>query len=434
VSRLLLVAGALSGAVAGGLASRLGGGSAVLVGLLVGVIGAAVVGILQRRRLNAITDAVSGWASASPREPVPVTPDTDWHRLGRALNALGTEYDRVRELAAREPTARRDLVASLAAPALLFSDAGNLVAANQAAHELFQIPPSGSTAAIQTLGSAVLAAAVTEASSGRGTRQAAAEVGDRQVIVSVSPLGDEVLVIATDRTEERRVDEVRRNFVVNASHELKTPVTAIKTLTEALAIAVDEHPDKVAPLVARLAGEADRLTNLVGDLLDLRRVEDTGPIERTGVDLRALVDDVRAQLAAEAADHQVDVTVSGAVEAVVAGNRDDLGLAFRNLVSNAIRYNRPGGRVTVDLVIDADGGSLVTVEDTGIGIPRQDLPRIFERFYRVEEARSRQTGGTGLGLSIVRHIVERHGGSIGVDSLLGQGTTFTVWLPKAPKT
>lgn len=436
MSPRLLLTGAVVGALAGGGASRLGVGGGIVVGIVLGTVASALFGAVKRRRLDALAGRVSSWVDDDPSAPRPAIPpdrDPDWHRLGRALNALGSDYERVRELAAREPRGRRQLVESLAGPALLFGADGTLVAHNAAADALFQIAPTGSMSAVQVLGSAVIAAAVNEVVTGDGTRQVTAEVGDRYVTAAVSRLDDEVLVIAADRTEERRVEEVRRNFVVNASHELKTPVTAIQALIEALEVTAGRRPDEVAPLVQRLGGEAGRLANLVNDLLDLRRLEETGPIDRTDVDLRGLADDVADDLADTAAERHVGVAVTGAGRAVVAGNRDDLGLALRNLVSNAIRYNRRGGRVSIEVVDDVDGGCLVTVADTGIGIPRSDLSRIFERFYRVEAARSRQTGGTGLGLSIVRHVVERHGGSISVDSLLGQGTTFAVWLPKTPQ-
>ena len=436
MSPRLLLAGAVAGALAGGGASRLGLTGGIVLGIVVGAVAAGLIGLMQRRRLDALAGRVSSWittAPATPRPPVPPARDPHWHRLGRSLNALGSDYERVRELAAREPVGRRRLVESLAGPALLFDADGTLVAHNAAADALFQIAPTGSMSAVQVLGSAVIAAAVHDVVAGDGIRQVTAEVGDRYVTAAVSRLDDEVLVIAADRTEERRVEEVRRNFVVNASHELKTPVAAIQALIEALEVTAGRRPDDVAPLVQRLGGEAGRLANLVNDLLDLRRLEETGPIDRIEVDLRRLADDVAGDLADTAAERHVDVVVTGAGRAVVAGNREDLGLALRNLVSNAIRYNRRGGHVSIEVADDVDGGCRLTVADTGIGIPRSDLPRIFERFYRVEAARSRQTGGTGLGLSIVRHVVERHGGSISVDSLLGQGTTFVVWLPKTPQ-
>jgi signal transduction histidine kinase len=250
VNRLLLVGGVVVGAMLGGLATRLTVIGGILFGAAVGLVGAVAIGLVQRRRLDAIAGAVSDWVDdpQADRRPIPAFRGPDWHRLGRTVNTLGVDYRRLRALAAREPTAHREFVASLTPPALLFAADGTLSGSNAAAYELFQIPRTGPSSPIQVLGNAVLAAAVTETLADHAARQVTAEVADRYVMVSVSSLGDGVLVIATDRTEERRVDEVRRNFVVNASHELKTPVTSIQTLVEALAVASGQQSDRVPAL------------------------------------------------------------------------------------------------------------------------------------------------------------------------------------------
>ena len=227
------------------------------------------------------------------------------------------------------------------------------------------------------------------------------------------------------------VDELRRNFVVNASHELKTPVTSIQTLTDALDIALDRNPRKARELVARLGEESERLTRLVHDLLDLRKLEDRGPLELGPVDLSALVREVAAEVTPEAERRDIAVRCELPDSATVAGVHHELRLVVDNLVRNAIQYNQDGGNVEVSLQ-KHNGSYELTVADSGIGIPQQDLRRIFERFYRVDVARSRERGGTGLGLSIVRHAVQRHGGSIKVESLLGEGSTFRVRLPVEP--
>jgi signal transduction histidine kinase len=235
-------------------------------------------------------------------------------------------------------------------------------------------------------------------------------------------------VVIVDRTRERRLEEVRRNFVVNASHELKTPVTAIQTLAEALEVTLRDDPRRAASLAKRLTGEAGRLARLVTDLLDLRRLEERGPLERVPVDLAEVVRRAVAEALPRAEARGIAVEVDVPDAARVAGVPADIDAVVANLVSNAVKYNRDGGRLEVRIV-PREGTQVLTVRDSGIGIPQQDLGRVFERFYRVDTARSRATGGTGLGLSIVRHAVERHGGSVRVESLLGEGTTFTVVLP-----
>jgi signal transduction histidine kinase len=256
-----------------------------------------------------------------------------------------------------------------------------------------------------------------------------AEHGERDLRATVTTVGDETLLIIDDRTHERRVEELRRNFVVNASHELKTPVTGIQTLAEALQVTLRTDPARAPALVSQLGGEAERLVRLVNDLLDLRRLEERGPLESVPVDLAELVRRAVADAVPEAEQSQVDLSVDAPDRAFVSGLPGDLELIVENLVANGIKYNRPGGSVAISL--SPSGGMYYTlrVSDTGIGIPQPDLGRIFERFYRVDSARSRETGGTGLGLSIVRHATERHGGTIAVESLLGEGTTFTVTLP-----
>jgi len=256
------------------------------------------------------------------------------------------------------------------------------------------------------------------------------EHGERVLRSAVSRIGDDTLLIVADRTQERRVEELRRSFVVNASHELKTPVSSIQTLAEALEVTLHDDPERMASLVNRLGIEAERLARVVRDLLDLRRLEDRGPLEREMVDLAELTREIVADLVSRAEAREVELAVDAPDRLTIAGVKDDLETIVKNLVSNGIQYNRPGGSVEVRIV-DGDEAVVLTVTDTGIGIPPEDLSRVFERFYRVDTARSRETGGTGLGLSIVRHAVQNLGGSIGVDSALDEGTAFTVALPKA---
>ena len=344
--------------------------------------------------------------------------------LTLALNDLQALLRELRTL-----PGRHELVEALAEPALLFSSGGRLRAANEAARRLLRIPVDvGDVTVVQAVGSAALASAVRQARELGRPVVLEVEHGERDLRATASRVGEEVLLIVEDRTRERRVEELRRDFVVNASHELKTPVTSLQTLAEALQVTISRDPDRSVALVQRLGDEADRLVQLVHDLLDLRRLEEPGPLERTSVDLAELVRRVVAELLPLAEEHDIDVEVDLPDRAYLAGSVSDLEVIVKNLVGNALQYSDPGGRVQLRLGTE-DGSRVLTVVDAGIGIPRSDLTRIFERFYRVDTARSRATGGTGLGLSIVRHAVERHGGTIRVDSLLGEGSTFTVRLP-----
>ena len=253
--------------------------------------------------------------------------------------------------------------------------------------------------------------------------------------VRVAPLGARhLLLLAEDRTEARRVDAVRRDFVVNASHELKTPVGALALLAETVAEAADD-PEAVRRFAARMKVEADRLAVLVHDILQLSRVQvGESKEDFVPVDVRALVGEAvdRARTSATARDITIEV---GGDPAVVLGDHDLLVTVVRNLLDNAVAYSEAGTRIGVGTTVrEAEGIVEIAVVDQGIGIPAEALSRLFERFYRVDPARSRDTGGTGLGLSIVKHVVADHGGEVTVWSEPGRGSTFTVRLPLAPVT
>ena len=324
---------------------------------------------------------------------------------------------------------RRELVDSMVDAALLLSSDGRVLAVNGAARELLSMPAGGTASGTaEVLTDLELLRAVAEVRRTGEPVTVETSEGNRYLRASASMVSDETLLLISDRTQEKRVEELRRDFVVNASHELKTPVTSIQTLAEALTVVVHAQPERVPALVARLSDEAERLAALVHDLLDLRRLEERGPLERAPVDLAELARQVVGSQVGRAEAASVEVWVEAPDHVLVAGVAGDLEVIVKNLVVNAIKYNQAGGTAQVR-VHPRDSDVELVVEDTGIGIPQPDLPRIFERFYRVDTARSRETGGTGLGLSIVRHAVEHHGGSIQVESCLGEGSTFTVRLP-----
>lgn len=235
-------------------------------------------------------------------------------------------------------------------------------------------------------------------------------------------------------TNPERVNEIRRDFVANVSHELKTPATSLRLLAESLEEVIDEDPKQARLFVGQLKSEAERLGQLVTDLLDLARLESSEGVENPElVDVRGVLMGVlsRTRRAARKKNISFDWRRFGrAADYTVYGDETQLNSMFNNLVDNAVKYTLPGGRIEVtgDSV---ETGVIVSITDTGIGIPEERLPRIFERFYRVDKDRSKATGGTGLGLSIVRHVAENHGGRITVESAIGEGTTFTIYLPRA---
>lgn len=406
----------------------------VLLGVVAVLAGFAFVAVdhLEGPRLRRAAQRVAVWQTAGERVPLDPIGPPGWRQLAVAVNALGAAHDQQAARASEEAPWRWQLVDALVQPALLFSSAGRLLAANDPARDLLGIPlDAGDITVVQAVGSAALADAVREVRASGRSLSLDLEHRDHDLRAEITLVGEEVLLVVTDRTPERRVEELRRNFVVNASHELKTPVASVQTLTEALEVTMRADPARAAELLPRLRGESQRLARLVHDLLDLRRLEERGPVERVPIDLAELARRVVADLVPRADDRQVELAVEAPERAMVVGVPGDVETVVKNLVANAIEYNRPGGTVVVSLAT-ADGARVLRVTDTGIGIPQHELGRIFERFYRVDPARSRETGGTGLGLAIVRHGVERHGGTVAVDSLLGEGTTFTVTLPIEP--
>lgn len=252
-----------------------------------------------------------------------------------------------------------------------------------------------------------------------------------------APLGSRlVLLLVEDLTEARRIEAVRRDFVANVSHELKTPAGALSLLSEAVLDAADD-PEAVTRFAGRMQNEAARLTNLVQELIDLSRVQDNDPLTHAElVPVAELVSEAIDRCRQPATNKHITMAAGGTASLAVWGNRGQLAAALGNLVENAVNYSPPHTRVAIaGSHVPAEGGERgdmieISVTDQGIGISESDRERIFERFYRVDPARSRATGGTGLGLAIVKHVAASHGGEVQVWSAEGEGSTFTLRLPE----
>jgi two-component system, OmpR family, sensor histidine kinase SenX3 len=273
-------------------------------------------------------------------------------------------------------------------------------------------------------------------------RLPAGRLGREPIAVAASavPLGDpaqpdrvgSVALLLDDVTEAHRLEAVRRDFVANVSHELKTPVGALTLLAEAVQDAADD-PAAVARFAKSMQREGTRLGQLVGELIDLSRLQGADPLPGANlVEVAAVIADAcdRIRLVAEQGD--ITLVRRAPADLWVRGNENQLVTAVRNLLDNAVAYSPPGTRVAVHArVADGDDDPIVevSVSDQGIGIAEADQARVFERFYRVDPARSRATGGTGLGLAIVKHVATNHGGDVSVWSAEGEGSTFTIRLP-----
>ncbi|MFM7949716.1 MAG: sensor histidine kinase [Actinomycetales bacterium] len=256
--------------------------------------------------------------------------------------------------------------------------------------------------------------------------------GKRELTVSVTPLTEDglILVLVSDESEGRRIDAVRRDFVANVSHELKTPIGALGLLSEAI-LGAKNQPEEVVRFATKMQNEAKRLTELVQEIIDLSRLQSSDPLQQAfPVEIEDVIREAisQAQISSESRGIYVE---TGTVEpATVIGDRDQLIAALHNLIENAINYSPENTKVSVTSTVK-DELVEVSVSDQGIGIAETELARIFERFYRVDPARSRETGGTGLGLSIVKHVALNHGGDVKVWSKEGVGSTFTIILPIA---
>jgi two-component system phosphate regulon sensor histidine kinase PhoR len=356
--------------------------------------------------------------------------------LGRAIDRMADQLAE-RLAAVRNEETRLRVMLDAMEEAVIVADRDGRIALSNAAF----VRMSGSTGLGRTIAEAMrsgeLHDAVREAIAGRSAKAMFDLEGGRQkrtVAAHVAPLPAQagLIVVLHDVTELRRLDAVRRDFVANASHELRTPLTAIRGFAETLRDGALEEPRIAKRFVGNIVENAMRLQRLVDDLLELSRSESPeAPMVMTSVDPLPIVSKVLTALEGRASSKGVQLGVEGTPEsAPIRADARALDQVLMNLVDNAIKYTPSGGRVIVRLARDADALT-IEVADNGPGISASHLPRIFERFYRVDAGRSREQGGTGLGLAIVKHLTQGMHGEVSVESKVGRGTTFRVRLARA---
>jgi two-component system, OmpR family, sensor histidine kinase SenX3 len=398
----------------------------ILVGTVCGLISAAVTRRAAAQRLDAAVAVLTDAPTLAPVSPRP--------SLDRSLDDLerAVADEARRRLEAAEAENRLSwALGAIANGVVIFDDRGDIVYRNDPAASFLAARHS------DALVEEAITSMAADALRGRGAERELELFGPPRRILSVRAVAlrsetrpSGVLVVVEDTSERRRLENVRRDFVANISHELKTPVGALGLLAETL---LDEDDPEVARRLAeRLANEAFRVGNTIDDLLELSRLEVATGLASDEVVVAQVVSEAadRVRPAAEQRDICIEVD-EPSPRLTVLGDRRQLVSALTNLLDNAVKYSEPGGGVNVR--VRTDGTWLdVAVRDRGIGIPRRDLQRIFERFYRVDRARSRDTGGTGLGLAIVRHVASNHRGEIRVESREGVGSTFTLRLPAGP--
>jgi two-component system phosphate regulon sensor histidine kinase PhoR len=359
--------------------------------------------------------------------------------LGDTLNRLSTEVTQRIDTISRDDAQLRAVLAGMSEGVVAVDEEDRVVILNAAARRLLGITsrrPEGTKLWELVRVSALETVLAETRRTGRDTRAdvvIAREGKETKLEVHGSPIPPPsrgAVIVLTDVTDLRRLESMRRDFVANVSHELKTPLTSIRGYVETLLEGAIDDPGNNVRFLEKVDDHVRRLTHLVTDLLTLGRIESEQslPVER--VDLGDVVRDslARHEASARGKDIRCQEDIEGPVE--VLGDREALDQVVDNLLTNAIKYTHAGGTVTLST---RENGSMGVLEvlDTGIGIPAKDLDRIFERFYRVDKARSRALGGTGLGLAIVKHLVQAMHGEVSVESEYGAGTRFTVRVPLA---
>lgn len=406
--------------------------SIVIAALVLGGLGLMLMVYLARRLAQPITE-LTDQAMAVAEGDTHVEPRrsqvAELDQLGLAISTMAQRLgSRVSD--AEQATATLEVVlGALPQGTILIGRDDSVVYSNPAAATILGTVP----ATLSGLAPLALQTAVREARANRDREARTVDHGSpsRRLACYATPFvgDDRVMLMVIDITERERTDSIRRDFVANASHELKTPVSTIIASSEAMQIALERGDPSVGSFADRIEASARQLDRLVTDLLDLSRLERETP-EMSPLRLDHLVRDEVERVRREAEMKDLELAVESE-EIVIAVNQRDIAIAVRNLLDNAVRYTPKGGSVSA--AVKANGDEVtISIVDTGEGIPTRDTERVFERFYRVDSARSRATGGTGLGLSIVKHVAESHGGSVSVESELGRGSTFTIHLPLAP--
>lgn len=412
-------------------------GGAVLLAML----GAGVIGYQFARRQTApiveLTDVAEAMSRGDLRRRSMASGKGEIAVLARAQNTMAESIQHLLDQARKDKAELLTILAGMSDGVIATDAQQQIRVANEAAGTLLgfsaeqsQGKPLWQVVRIDRIIKA--AAEVLETGSRRVVQ--AAPIAGRHVEVTLSPFGPDVrpaglVLVAHDTTQSVRYQELRKEFVANVSHELRTPLSVIQGYVETLLDGALTDPEKGPQYLTTIQRHTGQLSNLVNDLLELSRLESQPDLpRRTSVDLAAAARKAADLLTPAAQKKGQSLTVDAAAVPVLLGNADYVERAIANLIDNAVKYTPENGRIAVT-VKAVDSSVIVDVSDNGIGIPEQDIPRIFERFYRVDRSRSRDMGGTGLGLSIVKHVAQVHGGTVEVTSTVGKGSTFRLRIP-----
>lgn len=415
-------------------------GTAVVVALILMVIVVSSFTSSLVVPLQEMTQVAGEIAEGKLDRTLNVNSNDEIGALSRGLNYMAERLrDTIRQIT-EERNKVEAILASMSDGVIAVDCNGNILLINPAAERMFNIKHENSMGkgVIEVIRNYDLekllqAALMSEESI---TREVQIFVPDpKSFRISTAPLMSEtgvvgVVAVLRDITAFREVERMKTDFVANVSHELRTPLTSIKGFVETLMDGAMEDPKTAAHFLEIINDETDRLNRLISDLLSLSRVEaKQGQIRKAALNLDKLIINTVSILSPQASEKNQILNVDIKIPLpIISADEDMIGQLLINLVDNAIKYTADGGQI--DIRAERWNDSVkIAVSDTGIGIPRDSIPRLFERFYRIDKARSREMGGTGLGLAIVKHILEVHSGRIEVDSIVGQGSTFTVYLP-----
>jgi len=416
---------------------------AAIIALLVALVATAMLSWWLGRRLFQPLAAMIGGAdrlATGPGVPPLLLPgQPELRGLAASINRLAARAEQQLAATERERDHLRSILASMAEGVLVTDERGRALLANAAFQRLFGVPAAvEGRLPIEIVRVPALHDVVQQAILGQTieTQQVVLDHPQRRyAALAAAPLGPPgtagggAVVVARDVTPFVRLEEVRRDFVANVSHELKTPLAAIRGLAETLRDGALSDAEAGPRFVARILEQCRRLEALLADLLTLARLESPAARQEPAeLDLAELARHSAEMIVPLAVEKQVTVSVDAVEPTTLRGDADALERLLLNLLENAVKYNRPGGTVTLR-VHGEDGAVALEVRDSGIGIPPDQVTRIFERFYRVDRGRSRAEGGTGLGLAIVKHVAQLHGGSVEVASTPGEGSSFKVRLP-----
>jgi two-component system phosphate regulon sensor histidine kinase PhoR len=418
--------------------------SAVVVAVIAALIGLLVSSRISRQ-MREIKDGAERLAGGDFAYKLYVPRTLEFAAVAESLNAMAEELDDKIGTLTRERNEREAVLASMVEGVLAVDADERIIALNAAAAGLAGVSPEEAEghSVQEVLRNPDLQRVVAQTLSGHEPVEAdiimrvGAEERSLQANGTLLRAGDGeasagAVVVLNDVTRLKRLEAVRRDFVANVSHELKTPVTSIKGFAETLEDGALDDPETARRFVGIIVGQADRLNSIIGDLLSLSTLEQREGESRLTLEETDICDVLRVAVEVcepKAQAKRIPISVACTTCVLTAVNPPLLEQAVVNLVDNAVKYSPEGSAVQVDLT-EAQDEIVISVTDHGPGVPREHLPRLFERFYRVDKARSRDLGGTGLGLAIVKHIAQAHGGSVSVDSVVGLGSTFRIHLPR----